>query len=161
MQDNFYELASSQDQLGATLIRDALIPDILGKDNNILYWAGRRLARLFPLAKDEELPIFFEQANWGKLERVKAKKEQQYFELTGQIVETRQKLNSACEFLIEAGFLAETIQNKLGFVTEAIIDKKTHGTVTILVQVDTKDPLDLDFIEEKQPLNILTGSEEN
>ena len=64
MQDNFYELASSQDQLGATLIRDALIPDILGKDNNILYWAGRRLARLFPLAKDEELPIFFEQANW-------------------------------------------------------------------------------------------------
>ena len=151
MQDNFYELASSQDQLGATLIRDALIPDILGKDNNILYWAGRRLARLFPLAKDEELPIFFEQANWGKLERVKAKK----------IVETRQKLNSACEFLIEAGFLAETIQNQLGFVTEAIIDKKTHGTVTILVQVDTKDPLDLDFIEEQQPLNILTGSEEN
>ena len=144
MQDNFYELASSQDQLGATLIRDALIPDILGKDNNILYWAGRRLARLFPLAKDEELPIFFEQANWGKLERVKAKKEQQYFELTGQIVETRQKLNSACEFLIEA-----------------IIDKKTHGTVTILVQVDTKDPLDLDFIEEQQPLNILAGSEEN
>ena len=96
MQDNFYELASSQDQLGATLIRDALIPDILGKDNNILYWAGRRLARLFPLAKDEELPIFFEQANWGKLERVKAKKEQQYFELTGQIVETRQNLISAC-----------------------------------------------------------------
>ena len=111
MQDNFYELASSQNQLSATLIRDALIPDILGKDNNILYWAGRRLARLFPLAKDEELPIFFEQANWGHLKRVKAKKEQQYFELTGQIVETRQKLNSACEFLIEAGFLAETIQN--------------------------------------------------
>ncbi len=70
-------------------------------------------------------------------------------------------MNSACEFLIEAGFLAETIQNQLGFVTEAIIDKKTHGTVTILVQVDTKDPLDLDFIEEQQPLNILTGSEEN
>ena len=159
MQDNFYELASSQNQLSATLIRDALIPDILGKDNNILYWAGRRLARLFPLAKDEELPIFFEQANWGHLKRAKAKKEQQYFELTGQIVETRQKLNSACEFLIEAGFLAETIQNQLGFVTEAIIDKKTHGTVTILVQVDTKDPLDLDFIEEQKPLNILTEPE--
>ena len=40
MQDNFYELASSQNQLSATLIRDALIPDILGKDKNILYWAG-------------------------------------------------------------------------------------------------------------------------
>ena len=98
-------------------------------------------------------------ANWGHLKRVKAKKEQQYFELTGQIVETRQKLNSACEFLIEAGFLAETIQNQLGFITEAIIDKKTHDTITLLVQVDTKDPLDLDFIEEQKPLNILTEPE--
>lgn len=155
MQDNFYELASAKGQLGATLLRDALIPDILGKDNTMLYWAGKRLARLFPLAKDEELPFFFAQANWGTLKRIKAKKGQQYFELTGEIVETRKKLNPDCEFLIEAGFLAETIQNQLGFITEAAIDKKTHNSVIFLVQIDTKDPLDLDAIEELKPLNIL------
>lgn len=159
MQDNFYMLATAANttktSLGETIIRDALIPDILGKDNSILYWAGKRLARLFPLAKDEDLPLFFEQADWGYLKRVKAKKDQQYFELSGPSVELRQKLNHNCEFLLEAGFLAETIQRQLGFITEAIIDKKTHDTITILVQIDTKDPLDLNEIDEVEPL-ILT-----
>lgn len=65
MQENFYNIASSKGKFSSELLRDALLPELLGKENNILYWSGKRLARIFPLAKDEDLPIFFEQAEWG------------------------------------------------------------------------------------------------
>lgn len=158
MQDNFYELANADKQpkstLAVALIRDALLPEILGADNNILYWAGKRLARNFPIAKDEEIPVFFEQADWGELKRIKSKKDQQYFQLTGDVVKMRQKLNPRSEFLLEAGFLAETIQNQLGFITEVVIDKKTHDSVTFLAQIDSKDAIDLDSVDERKPLTI-------
>lgn len=160
MQENFYDLALSQDKLDVTILRDVLLPELLGRDNNILYWAGKRLARLFPLAKDEDLPVFFAQAGFGTLKRTKAKRNNQYFELSGPEVILRQQLNSNADFLLEAGFLAETIQNQLGFITEAIVDKKTANTVNFLIQVDTKDPLDLDETPEMSPLVLHDDTEE-
>ena len=47
----FYSTAVEHNNLGTTLgssiLRDALLPDLVGTDNTILYWAGKRLARNF------------------------------------------------------------------------------------------------------------------
>ena len=149
MQENFYNIASSKGKFSSELLRDALLPELLGKENNILYWSGKRLARIFPLAKDEDLPIFFEQAEWGTLKRTN-------FELSGEPVALRMQLNPKADFLLEAGFLAETIQLQLGFVTEAIIEKQTSNTVTFLIQVDSKDPIDFADYEQEaaSPLQL-------
>ena len=156
MQENFYNIASSKGKFSSELLRDALLPELFGKANNILYWSGKRLARIFPLAKDEDLPIFFEQAEWGTLKRTKAKHDNQYFELSGEPVALRMQLNPKADFLLEAGFLAETIQLQLGFVTEAIIEKQTSNTVTFLIQVDSKDPIDFADYEQEaaSPLHL-------
>ena len=147
MDVKFYSTAVEHNNLGTTLgssiLRDALLPDLVGTDNTILYWAGKRLARNFPLAKDEDLPVFFEKANWGYLKRVKSK------------MNRRKKINSKCEFLLEAGFIAETIQNQSGFTSEAVIDTETSrgNSVFITVQVDQRDPVDLNTIPDKDLLN--------
>ena len=46
------------------------------------------------------------------------------------------------------------IQNQLGFITEVVIDKKTHDSVTFLAQIDPKDAIDLDSVDERKPLTI-------
>ena len=93
--------------------------------------------------------------NWGYLKRVKSKMNRQVFELSGPIVEIRKKINSKCEFLLEAGFIAETIQNQSGFTSEAVIDTETSrgNSVFITVQVDQRDPVDLNTIPDKDLLN--------
>src|SRR5699024_4772502 len=70
-------------------------------------------------------------------------------------VEIRKKINSKCEFLLEAGFIAETIQNQSGFTSEAVIDTETSrgNSVFITVQVDQRDPVDLNTIPDKDLLN--------
>ena len=51
---------------GYELVREELLHEILGKDTaEILYWAGKRLARNYPLSSLEEIISFFEQASWG------------------------------------------------------------------------------------------------
>ena len=99
---------------------------------------------------------YFEQAEWGTLKRTKAKHDNQYFELSGEPVALRMQLNPKADFLLEAGFLAETIQLQLGFVTEAIIEKQTSNTVTFLIQVDSKDPIDFADYEQEaaSPLHL-------
>ncbi|MFT8458453.1 MAG: YslB family protein [Liquorilactobacillus ghanensis] len=145
--------------LGYETLRDILLPDLLGSNSNILYWAGKRLARKFNLAKDEDLPLFFTASNWGKLERVKAKRQQQLFKLSGPIVALRLKQKTP-EFQLEAGFLAETIQNQVGFLTEAIIQSQDvrHGSVSILAQLDLSDPIDPAMMPTVKPLQLNSKS---
>ena len=48
------------------LLRDHVLPSILGQhEEDILYWAGKEIARKFPVFTIEELPIFFTEAGWG------------------------------------------------------------------------------------------------
>ncbi|MFT8950537.1 MAG: YslB family protein, partial [Liquorilactobacillus hordei] len=107
--------------LGYEVIRDILVPELIGDNHNILYWAGKRLAREVYLAKDDDLPVFFSEAGWGDLKRIKGNKKQQLFELSGDVVQLRNQVVKQADFLLEAGFLAETIQLQSGFVCEAII----------------------------------------
>ena len=50
------------------LLRDILLPDLLGKDHSqILYWSGKQLARKFPLNNVEDIIDFFLNAGCGEI----------------------------------------------------------------------------------------------
>ncbi|MFL6554873.1 MAG: YslB family protein [Bacillus sp. (in: firmicutes)] len=96
---------------GYELIREILLPEILGKDTpEILYWAGKRLARKFPLTDIAQIMDFFTKASWGQLEIKKEKKTEIQFELMSPVIVPRVKSKAEYFFQLEAGFLAQQIE---------------------------------------------------
>ena len=68
---------------GYELLREVLLPEILGKDTpEILYWAGKRIARIYPVNTLEEIIEFFNRAAWGDLTLKSENKNEMEFELT-------------------------------------------------------------------------------
>ena len=126
------------------LLRDILLPDLLGKDHSqILYWAGKQLARKFPLNNIEDIIDFFRNAGWGELVEEKRSKYESEFILSGNIISRRFDLNDKCEFQLEAGFLAQQIEFQKKRITEAAPEpKRKAAKVKILVRWDTKDLTD-------------------
>ncbi|WP_042345465.1 YslB family protein [Bacillus massiliigorillae] len=126
------------------ILRDIVLPDLLGKEHSeILYWAGKQLARKFPLSNMEETIEFFTNAGWGTLEELKSSKHEAEYILHGSFVARRFALNEDCEFQLEAGFLAQqlAIQNKR--ITEAATEQKRKANrVKFLVRWDTKDSIE-------------------
>ena len=60
---------------GYEIIRDNLLTSILGKhEEDVLYWAGKEIARKFPLFSMDEASSFFEEAGWGSFNIRKANK---------------------------------------------------------------------------------------
>jgi hypothetical protein len=129
---------------GYELMRDILLPEILGKHTtDILYWGGKSLARKFPLVSIEEMEAFCLEAGWGKLTLTDEKKAEQIYTLSGPFVERRLALKTDISFKMEAGFLAEQIQNKKKAITEAAEEiHKRSKTVKIIVRTDLKDTLE-------------------
>ena len=129
---------------GYELMRDILLPDILGKHTaDILYWGGKSLARKFPLVSLEEIEAFFLEAGWGELKKTEEKKDEQIFTLSGPSIERRLSLKTDTSFKMEAGFLAEQIQNQKKAVTEAAEEiQKRAKTVRIIVRTDLKDTIE-------------------
>lgn len=156
MSKKFFAASASSKTFPLTLLRDSLLPTLTGPDGDILYWAGKKIAREFILIKDEELSLFFAEAGWGRLSRIKSQKGTQTFELTGPVIESRQKVIEQPNYLLEAGFLAETIQNQLGRRTEALVSSQKKDTVTILVKVDLNNPLSLNEPDPANIVNLLT-----
>lgn len=115
-------------QFGYEILRDHVLPDILGRNEaDILYWAGKSLARKFPLFTLDEASDFFRQANFGELAVEQTAKDEIVFLLTPI------KIDQRC-FKLEAGFLAQQKQKIDGFVTEAfeeILDKKKKVRITL------------------------------
>lgn len=115
-------------QFGYEIIRDHVLPDILGQNEaDILYWAGKSLARKFPLFTLDEASDFFRQANFGELAVEKTAKDEIVFLLKPT------KIDQRC-FKLEAGFLAQQKQKIDGFVTEAfeeVFDKKMQVRITL------------------------------
>lgn len=121
---------------GYELIRETLLKDLLGKDyQSILYWGGKNLARKFPLQSLEEIIHFFETTGFGILSVSKENKNEIIVELTSELIANRFERNVEYSYQIEAGFLAEQIQNITGKETEAMEQqkKKTH-TIIFTVQ---------------------------
>ena len=126
------------------LLRDILLPDLLGKDHSqILYWSGKQLARKFPLNNVEDIIDFFRNAGWGELAEEKRSKYESEFILSGNIISRRFDLSDKCEFHLEAGFLAQQIEFQKKRITEAAPEpKRKAAKVKLLVRWDTKDLTD-------------------
>lgn len=128
---------------GYELIREILLNDILGNDSyQILYWAGKQLARKFPLNGEQEVAAFFHNAGWGHLEIIKLSKTQMELSLSGEMITRRLDLYPDGHFQLEAGFLAEqfTLQKKfLSETTEEI--KRRSKKVDFTIRWDPKDPI--------------------
>lgn len=116
------------EHFGYEIIRDYVLSDILGNhENDVLYWAGKSLARKFPLYSLEEAAAFFEQAGFGELVTEKTSKDETVFLLRPL------KLDNRC-FKLEAGFLAQQKQKLGGFLTEAydeVLPKKKLVRITL------------------------------
>jgi predicted hydrocarbon binding protein len=122
---------------GYELIRDMLLPDLLGKDHTlIIYWSGKQLARRFTIGTQEEISQFFREAGWGELEIIEQKKNEIKYLLSGDMVKRRLELNKDATFQLEAGFLAEQIQRQKGKTAEAIEEQKKRQDIYITVQWD-------------------------
>lgn len=120
-----------------SLYRDCILPQILGSDDqDILYWAGKHVSRKYDLSNIDELPEFFDMAQFGTLKILKQKKHSALFELSGQTVSDRLDSGSE-EFSLESGIIAECIEKQIQSPTEAsaAINSKNH-TVQITAQSD-------------------------
>ena len=129
---------------GYEIIRDHVLSNILGKhENEILYWAGKDLARKFPLYSMEEAQQFFQEAGWGQLTLLKESKD----ELTYVLTESSSiplQIENRC-FRLEAGFLAAQKERNLGFLTECFEEKNLkQNSVTFKLKSDLKEPIQKD-----------------
>jgi len=128
---------------GYELIREVLIPELLGKETpEILYWAGKHLARKFPLVSMDEVISFFEEAGWGYLKILKQDKHGMELEFTSPLITRHLKLKTDGCYKLEAGFLAEQIQTQKKVRTEAYeeVMKKTQ-VIRIILRWDMKDTI--------------------
>lgn len=127
---------------GHELIRTELLSTILGKDaETILYWAGKELARNHPLTSFEEVILFFEQASFGTLNRTKERRSSSTYSLSGKLVDLRLAQKGAV-FSLEAGFLAEQMQQINGVYAEAYAEVIKNNAVMITLKWDKKDVIE-------------------
>jgi len=128
---------------GYELMREVLIPEILGKETpEILYWAGKHLARKFPLVSMDEVISFFEEAGWGHLKVIKEEKHGMELEITSPLISRHLQLKTDGCYKLEAGFLAEQIQTQKKVRTEAYeeVMKKTQS-IRFILRWDLKDSI--------------------
>ncbi|WP_225743581.1 DUF2507 domain-containing protein [Marinilactibacillus sp. Marseille-P9653] len=126
-----------------TLLRDQLLPNLLGNDiKDILYWAGKELARKSPSEDEASLFSKFEQNGFGELTFVNEKKQTREYVLSGEIIEARLNKNESVSFSLEAGFLAQQLQDIHQLFTEAIFEvKPKKKQVYLYIQTDPKEPI--------------------
>ncbi len=105
----------SPTRFGYEILRDHVLPSILGThEEEILYWAGKEVARKFPIFSIDELPVFFKEAGWGTLSLDKTTKDEAFYTINNGEGMTVQ--NRSCR--LEAGFIAEQYQKLNGLLTE-------------------------------------------
>ncbi|WP_225046674.1 YslB family protein [Lacticaseibacillus kribbianus] len=126
---------------GQLALRDLVLPDLLGVEtSSILYWAGRALAAKLPVA-EPDIAALFEKMGFGTLAPESAKKNERHYTLSGSVVETRIQNFDEPDFRLEAGFLAQSLQQVLGVVAEAnpVVDRRKK-VVALTVVLDLKAP---------------------
>lgn len=123
---------------GYEILRDYLIPSILGKhEKDVLYWAGKDLARKYPCGDIPLIITFFKDTGWGELTLEKEMKDGYIFHLTNDPDLLHIKTRT---FRLEAGFLAEQIQGLNGYLTECHEEKKEkQNIVEFHVKWDLKE----------------------
>ncbi|MBM4762488.1 YslB family protein [Bacillus sp. B15-48] len=132
----------SVSHFGYELIREVLLSELLGKDApEILYWAGKKLARKYPLSSLEEIISFFYEANWGSLSIREEKRRELVLELTGDMISNRLRRDKDSTFQLEAGFLAQQIELEKQVTVEAYEHPhKRLDKILFTIKWDIKDP---------------------
>lgn len=121
-----------------TLLRDRLLPELLQDDESeIIYWAGKALARDVDLAGVMALETFFMDAGFGFLTLTSKKPTEQVWRLDGPVVSARFDENNHASFALEAGFLAQQTQQQLGTGAEAQWEANKQ---TVVITVMTENP---------------------
>ena len=134
-------LPGSVSFFAVTAMRDLMLPNMLGEDqHNILYWAGRDLAAKLPV-REEAIPQLFKQVGFGTLTPLKQKRQERQYLLAGDVVATRIRTYEDPDFQLEAGFLAQALQQVLGFAVEggSAIQRRDQNTILTVV-MDNRDP---------------------
>nr|WP_279663444.1 YslB family protein [Ectobacillus ponti] len=123
------------------LLRDEVLPDLMGKElDRILYWAGKSLARRYPLTSMEEIISFFEHAGWGHLLVVSENKHEMELQLSGPLITERYRDKRNHTYQLEAGFLAQQVQQLRGALTETYEEQKRRADkVVFTMKWDSKD----------------------
>ncbi|MCC5894626.1 MAG: DUF2507 domain-containing protein [Alkalibacterium sp.] len=128
---------------GITLLRDQLLPNLLKEDqSDILYWAGKELARSYTVASIEDISPLMRSLSFGALSLIEHKKASYLFHMQGEIVHSRLKKNPKADFALETGFLAQIMQQISEQYTEGsyTLQKKTN-VIEIVLQSDKKEPI--------------------
>ena len=123
-----------------TAMRDLMLPNMLGEEqHNILYWAGRDLAAKLPV-DETAIPQLFTQVGFGALTPLKQKRQERQYLLAGDVVATRIRTYEDPDFQLEAGFLAQALQQVLGFAVEGCSAiQRREQNVVLTVVMDNQD----------------------
>ncbi len=140
----YNQLIAGHQGLGAGTMRDVILPAILGKETDeMLYWIGKDLARVYPVATTEDLVYLTNQLDFGRLALRKKSNTSQIWRLSGVIVKERiQRDEEETSFGLECGFLAQEVEFQLGTVAEAKIFDRHRDYVDILIQNDPQSSAD-------------------
>lgn len=96
---------------GYDVLRYISLPELLGREaDTLLYFMGRNLARKLTFHTIDDIYYIFDKLSWGKLEPIKTKRKELTFSLMSDSVVNRLEAPFEADFRLEAGFLAEAIQ---------------------------------------------------
>lgn len=105
------------DVFALTLLRDRLLPELLQDDQSeIIYWAGKTLARDVDLHGISAIEAFFQEAGFGTLTLTTQKPTMQKWRLDGPIVEARFSENPELVLHWKLGLSPNKHNNKLDLV---------------------------------------------
>jgi predicted hydrocarbon binding protein len=100
---------------GYDVLRYISLPDLFGTEaDTLLYFMGKNLARNMAINNLEDIYNIANKLGWGRLELVKEKKKTLTFQLMADAVFHRLQATFDVDFRLEAGFLAEAIQQLYG-----------------------------------------------
>lgn len=106
---------------GYDILRYIGLPELFGEEKEtLLYFLGRNLARRFEFNSLEDLRLFFEKMGLGVLDLVKEKKNLKTFYLLSDAVVAKLQSNIETDFRLEAGIIAEVMQQLEGVDCECI-----------------------------------------
>lgn len=130
---------------GITLLRDHLLPNLLKEDEgDILYWAGKDLARSLSFSSIEDILHTMKEFSFGTIELIEKKRSSYRFHLSGPVVTKRLRENKEATFHLETGFLAQSVQQVNQIYSEGTYRFIKKGEIVeILLQTDRKET---DFI---------------
>ncbi len=109
------------DGAGYDILRYIGLPELFGEEKDtLLYFLGRNLARKFEFSSLEDLSLFFEKMGLGSLDLAKDKKKVKTFYLLSDAIVTKLNSNIETDFRLEAGIIAEVIQQLEGVDCECL-----------------------------------------